>query len=446
MATDAQLVKACLDGQIEAFGGLVERYRDAVYGYCYARVGDLELAKDLAQEILVSAYRALPQLRAPERFAGWLRRIAENACKAARRRNVVAEQSLETHAPPACGDIADRLTTRLAVHTALRNLPEPCRVVVSLFYLGAHTCEEIARFLSVPESTVKGRLRDGRARLRKQLLGKVKDVLREEALPPDFGGQVMKLIRDVRLRDDGRHPVIVLGDERGKALPIWIGEPEADALWMALGDIRTPRPLTYDLFLRALSAFGIRMERVEVADIRENTVIAALVLTNGKRQESVDARPSDAINLALRAKAPVFLSDGVAKTMIEHAEAEQRFADHQPSWARPLRVVHTILEKAVEARAGRILIRQARTAREMGSVQFVVGAQRKEVLLLPPEAIRAVQGELANMAGIKVKPGTKSQSGRVRTRYAGRDCNLAITLTRLGVNILVQAAKGSRRK
>lgn len=93
---EARLVRRASGGDSEAFAELVRRYRDAVYGYCYHRMGSFEDARDLAQDAFVRAFTCLDQLRDPERFGGWVRRIAANLCtRWAESRREIAVESIE---------------------------------------------------------------------------------------------------------------------------------------------------------------------------------------------------------------------------------------------------------------------------------------------------------------------------------------------------------------
>jgi len=78
--TDGQLVERVRSGDREAFGDLVDRYRDMIYGLGYHLTGDFEAARDLAQEALIQAYLRLAQLRDPGKFAGWLRQTTLDVC------------------------------------------------------------------------------------------------------------------------------------------------------------------------------------------------------------------------------------------------------------------------------------------------------------------------------------------------------------------------------
>ncbi|HEY8313968.1 MAG TPA: bifunctional nuclease family protein [Candidatus Baltobacteraceae bacterium] len=107
-------------------------------------------------------------------------------------------------------------------------------------------------------------------------------------------------------------PVVILKDMDGKRfLPILIGPFEATAIALALEGAPVPRPLTHDLMRSILETLDARLEQVVIHDIRESTFFAKLIVrTNGELQE-IDARPSDGIALALRASAPIYVSDKI---------------------------------------------------------------------------------------------------------------------------------------
>lgn len=116
-------------------------------------------------------------------------------------------------------------------------------------------------------------------------------------------------------------PVVILKDMDGKRfLPILIGPFEATAIALALEGAPVPRPLTHDLMRTLLETLDATLEQVVVHDIRESTFFAKLIVrTNGQLQE-IDARPSDGIALALRMKAPIYVSD---KIVLEESVSEQ---------------------------------------------------------------------------------------------------------------------------
>jgi bifunctional DNase/RNase len=109
-------------------------------------------------------------------------------------------------------------------------------------------------------------------------------------------------------------PIIILRDEEEKrSLPIWVGIFEANAIALELEKIATPRPMTHDLIKNVLEAVDAKVEKIVVNDLRENTFFALIHLRMGEEEVTVDSRPSDAIALALRAGAPIFVDDDVVR-------------------------------------------------------------------------------------------------------------------------------------
>ncbi len=109
-------------------------------------------------------------------------------------------------------------------------------------------------------------------------------------------------------------PIIILKDmEEKSALPIWIGLIEASAIATELEHIELTRPMTHDLIKNLLSAIGVKVERIVVHDLSDNTFYARVELDSSGKKFALDSRPSDAIAIALRTKAPIF----VAKKVID---------------------------------------------------------------------------------------------------------------------------------
>ncbi len=108
------------------------------------------------------------------------------------------------------------------------------------------------------------------------------------------------------------NPVVVLVDLSGrKAFTIWIGVFEAEAISRGIEDAVTLRPMTHDLMKQILDTFQVSLTRVVINDLKENTFYARLYLNVEGEEIMVDSRPSDAIALAVRVKAPIFVSDSV---------------------------------------------------------------------------------------------------------------------------------------
>jgi uncharacterized protein len=114
-------------------------------------------------------------------------------------------------------------------------------------------------------------------------------------------------------------PIVILRDQAGqKVLPIWVGMFEANAIALQIENISTPRPMTHDLLRNVIEDLKATVVKVVVCDLQDNTFYALIYLSFGGDTVAIDARPSDAIALALRTRAPIFVEEAVienAKTV-----------------------------------------------------------------------------------------------------------------------------------
>ena len=107
-------------------------------------------------------------------------------------------------------------------------------------------------------------------------------------------------------------PIVILKDKQGeRVLPIWVGVPEANAIALQIENVSTPRPMTHDLLRNIITDLEGRVDRVVVSDLRDNTYFAIIHLTVRGERVAVDARPSDAIALALRTRSPILVEEAV---------------------------------------------------------------------------------------------------------------------------------------
>jgi bifunctional DNase/RNase len=122
----------------------------------------------------------------------------------------------------------------------------------------------------------------------------------------------------------GKQPIVLLKTVDGnRFLPIWIGHPEAAAILMKLQNAATPRPMTHDLVTDILGELGARVVQVAVTELRENTFYAQVTVQQDGSEYEVDSRPSDAIALAVRAEAPIFVADDVIDESAIEFEGEE---------------------------------------------------------------------------------------------------------------------------
>lgn len=126
------------------------------------------------------------------------------------------------------------------------------------------------------------------------------------------------LIKGLLLDPSSNVPIVILRDADNQLLlPIWIGLFEANAIALKLEGVETPRPMTHDLLARALELLGGTVKRVLIRDLLESTYYASIDLATRNGDTSLDARPSDAIALALRTGADIF----VHRSVLEKAKA-----------------------------------------------------------------------------------------------------------------------------
>jgi bifunctional DNase/RNase len=108
--------------------------------------------------------------------------------------------------------------------------------------------------------------------------------------------------------------IVILRDERmAQVLPIWVGAAEGNAIKLAMDDASTPRPMSHDLLRSLIEHLNLTVSRVVVTDVKSNTYYASIHLASQGAARTVDARPSDAIALALRTGSPIFASTSVLR-------------------------------------------------------------------------------------------------------------------------------------
>jgi bifunctional DNase/RNase len=123
---------------------------------------------------------------------------------------------------------------------------------------------------------------------------------------------VRMTVRGIALDPITNMPIIILKDtEEKKALPIWVGIFEANAIALELEKVSTPRPMTHDLIKNILDGLGISVRQIVVNDLKDNTFFAVIELNDNGNVVNIDSRPSDAIALALRVNAPIFVTEKV---------------------------------------------------------------------------------------------------------------------------------------
>lgn len=329
---DAELVARVLCGERETFGPLLLRHYASVDRLCRRLLGRTPEAQDVTQEAALQAFLRLSELNTPARFGAWLHAIAANLARMElRRRRMLSLDSLPdsapmvvlwTAAPHTPEDVQAARELHDTIVAALSELSALNREVVIGFYLDGYSYAELAELLGVPVSTVKGRLFKGRRQLQGRLAPTARAALtvnhtntnRKEHAMSQSDPLEVEVESIVKSRIHGTNVVVLRTKDHAVVLPIWIGDFEANAIAAILQQRTSQRPMTHDLSLQMLAALGGQVERVLISRLDDKVFYAEIELTLGGQQQRVDARPSDALALAVRAGAPILVAREVLET------------------------------------------------------------------------------------------------------------------------------------
>ena len=150
--------------------------------------------------------------------------------------------------------------------------------------------------------------------------------------------EVEMKIRGLMMDASTNTPIVILKDKDGTTvLPIWVGIYEANAIALEIEKVATPRPMTHDLIKEFLTGFNASLRKVVVNELRDDTFYAVLWLEHNGETMTLDARPSDALALALRLDCPIFVEDEVLKTAtIAAAAADPSSSEELRRWLENL--------------------------------------------------------------------------------------------------------------
>jgi bifunctional DNase/RNase len=133
-------------------------------------------------------------------------------------------------------------------------------------------------------------------------------------------------------------PIVVLKDVQGQAiLPIWVGVFEANAIALEIEKVQTPRPMTHDLLRNVFLGLDVRVQKIVVTDLKDDTFYAVIWVDRSGEMMTIDSRPSDALALALRMDCPIFVDESVLKsTKVTSAITERSSNEQLRSWLEGL--------------------------------------------------------------------------------------------------------------
>ena len=217
---DVQLIQRVREGDDTAFSTLVKKYQRSVHALAWRKIGDFHIAEDITQDTFLKAYQKLSTLKEPQSFASWLYVITANQCKAWLRKKQSWVQSLENTSSAQVekatysgyiieeNERVTEETQREVIKKLLAKLQESDRTVITLYYLGGMTYEEISNFLGVSEATIRNRLYRARRRLKKEE-PMIREALGNFQITPNLTENIMREISRMKpVAPSGSKPLV----------------------------------------------------------------------------------------------------------------------------------------------------------------------------------------------------------------------------------------------
>lgn len=295
---DAELIQRSLAGEESAFGFLVDKYKGSVHALAYRKLGDFHTAEEITQDTFLKAYQKLSTLKDPARFPGWLYVIAARCCISWLRQNRLRTESFDnvkveieqqSYAKYADARVRDE------VHSALENLPESERTILTLYYMAGMTCEEIGRFIGTSCGAIRDRLYRARIHLKEELT-MIDHTLGGFQLPPTLTQEIMRRIPNVS----------AASAPTSKPLVPWIAATALTAIMLlvGLGVTTTKFQLPYSLnapesatMVEIVDAPIIEMPPAKFSNVKRTGASKAGAAGNGNwENDSVWAAAADSRN------------------------------------------------------------------------------------------------------------------------------------------------------
>ena len=391
-SSDAELVQEALRGRGEAFGELVARYRDAVFGVAFHRLGDFEEARDVAQDAFLKAYLNLAELRDPAAFASWLYRIADGtAVDAARRsrREVSLTEAEEVPDPKAA--TAEQSDIARQVQQALAGLGEQSRLAVILHYVNGYTHAEIARFLGATPQAVKTRLSRARGRLREEMAEMTGERIKKAARRP----KLWTFKYTVKTQD-------------GKTVEGTSVAPSAEVLVRRLGE--------KGYFMQKLESTGPASE--------SHQKVSAEKWDRETHPYYFEAVPNDKPGTLITGTRDATSPRALRQTLEERGYTVTKVSRRLPPELEEdpiIRIIDVILTQAAKDGAVSVRIEQDATSDpHRVLVHYLIADTWHEVMSVPMYIWDPLRGGLADLADLNLRDDDRRQMGTIRFSAAER--------------------------
>jgi RNA polymerase sigma factor (sigma-70 family) len=314
---------------MEAFACLADRHRGMIVTLARRLLGSGDLVADVIREATVAALVSLGRLRSPRQFGAWYAGIALNVARRLLREAAAGPLPEEyPDVEPGPEEQAEAAEAARRVREAVATLAPGQRAAVLAFYWQGLTHAESAQELGITVGAVKARLHQARGALAPRLASCTEHEREVPAMPSAWvEAEVIEVCRSDGPDDPLRRPHIVVLQERNgtRRLPMYTGSAEAIALACSLDAVEMPRPMIYRLAANLLTAAGSRLTEVRITRLVEGVFYAVVVVEAPGGVTEVDARPSDALNLAVLSGAPVRVDAAILGNpeVDRHTEWEQ---------------------------------------------------------------------------------------------------------------------------
>ncbi len=202
---DGSIIHRCLNGEPEAFGILVDKYKEGIYAFAHAKLRDFRDAQDVTQEVFVRAYRDLRSLRRWESFAFWLYRIASARCKLwVRTQSRRIDQDFIEDQDPEVLEVESMSAYRYdrvreSLQESMDSLPETYREVLMLHYFGGMTIRDIAKAIGISPGAVGMRLSRARAQLKEEMNAMMDTAFEGQRLPAGFTFRIVEAVKRIKI-------------------------------------------------------------------------------------------------------------------------------------------------------------------------------------------------------------------------------------------------------
>jgi len=214
---DGYIIHKCLNGDSAAFGLLVDKYKASIFALAYFKLQNFHDAEDITQEVFLKAYRKLRTLKRWDNFLAWLYAITANLCT-----DLIRSRSkrpdLEFIADQDSGFFSDTSINSYqneqmheSLYEALASLPEIYQQVLTFYYFGGMSSNEIARFLGMSPNTVDKRLSRARSKLKKEMLEMMSKTYDQQKLQPGFTFRIVEMVKRIKIKPAPSKPLLPLG-------------------------------------------------------------------------------------------------------------------------------------------------------------------------------------------------------------------------------------------